>query len=664
MLASAAAAQTTPTESGAPPTSLAVPFLPQSEELCGGAAVAMVFRYWGDAHAAVAQFEPLVDRKAGGIAGGVLVNAITERGWNALHLAGSISTLREQLALGRPIIILLEDRPRTYHYVVVVGLDVDAVVVHDPSWGPSRRIATGDLIRVWQPSGFWSVVVLPSDAPTARPVVVPATRPRRPAMPCDTELNEAVAQIRGRGLGEASAILVDVRAKCPNAAGPIRELAGVRFAERRWGEAESLAAEATRRDPDDDYAWEILAASRFVQDDTRGALLAWNQVGKPQIDLVNITGLARARYALIAEAIDLAPNTMLTPARVGRAARRLSELPDTSAVRLSYRPASDGFAVVDAAIVERQRRPQGLLAWGTAATATLINREIEINWPGSTGQGEVWSARWRWWNGRPRVALSFAAPRVGWLHGIWRVDVGAESERYLARGIAPEGALFTERRTHGGVSVSDWLTSSIRYQLNAALDRWSGNRRTVAAGFELESRSVDDRLAVVAALTSHGPLGSGTAFHSGRIALRATPFTTPTGLVLSTTAGASAVSHTAPLALWPGADVGHARPALLRAHPLLDDGTISGTTFGRTLLHGNVELQRWFNRPSPVRTAVVVFSDLARASRRQSSLESAPTHIDVGVGFRLRLPTAGTLRADIGRGMRDRAMAVSVGWQH
>jgi hypothetical protein len=42
-----------------------VPYLPQTDALCGGAAAAMVFRYWGDAHAGVEQFALLVDRRAG-----------------------------------------------------------------------------------------------------------------------------------------------------------------------------------------------------------------------------------------------------------------------------------------------------------------------------------------------------------------------------------------------------------------------------------------------------------------------------------------------------------------------------------------------------------------------------------------------------------------------
>src|SRR5205814_10116827 len=44
----------------ASPSELTVPFLAQTDALCGGAAIAMVFRYWGDAHA-----DPLqLDRKS------------------------------------------------------------------------------------------------------------------------------------------------------------------------------------------------------------------------------------------------------------------------------------------------------------------------------------------------------------------------------------------------------------------------------------------------------------------------------------------------------------------------------------------------------------------------------------------------------------------------
>src|SRR2546426_164497 len=49
----------------ASPLMLDVPYLPQSDALCGGAAAAMVFRYWGDTHASVQEFAALVDRRGG-----------------------------------------------------------------------------------------------------------------------------------------------------------------------------------------------------------------------------------------------------------------------------------------------------------------------------------------------------------------------------------------------------------------------------------------------------------------------------------------------------------------------------------------------------------------------------------------------------------------------
>src|SRR5213083_1608827 len=99
-----------------------VPYLPQTDALCGGAAVAMVFRYWGDAHADGQQFAPLVDRRAGGIAAGVLVDAVQARGWRTEQFAGSIDALTQRLTANQPVIVLVADRPHRYHYLVVVGV--------------------------------------------------------------------------------------------------------------------------------------------------------------------------------------------------------------------------------------------------------------------------------------------------------------------------------------------------------------------------------------------------------------------------------------------------------------------------------------------------------------------------------------------------------------
>jgi hypothetical protein len=307
-----------------------VPFLPQTPDLCGGAAVAMVFRYWGDTQADVQQFAPLVDRKAGGIAQTALVAAVRERGWQATAFTGSVDALRGHLGRRQPIVVLLHDRGRRYHYVVVTAVDTAGVTVHDPSWGPSRLIRHDEFARRWGAARFWSLAIVPGaarisagrsedrplqtlqiedrplqtlqtedrplqtqvvgdgllqtqvvgdgllqtqivgDGLQAVPVPVPAA-----AATCDGLLDAAITDMQQRGLHDADAILGRVRAECPASAGPLRELAGVRFAERRWNDAAALARQALALDPNDGYAIDVLGSSLFMLDDATGALRVW-----------------------------------------------------------------------------------------------------------------------------------------------------------------------------------------------------------------------------------------------------------------------------------------------------------------------------------------------------------------------------------------------------
>ena len=335
---------------------LAVPYLPQGDALCGGAAAAMVFRYWGDVHADIEQFAPLVDKHAGGIANDVLVKAVEERGWRASVIPGSVDQLHEQIQSGRPVVILVAGRGSLYHYLVVTGIESGAVIVHDPTWGPSRRILFGDLIRAWRPTNFWSLVIQPPETRAAIDLATP-----------------------DRGAPTT-----------PEISGPLGELAGVRFAERRWRESADLAERAVTLDPTDRYAWEVLAASRFILDDPGGALIAWNHIGKPRINLVVIDGLSRTRFQTIAAAIGLRPNMLLTESAFRLAERRLQDLPDRTVSRLTLRPEADGFVTVQAVVIERTGPPQGTAAWTVAGLQAAIDREARVTVPGSTGQGELW----------------------------------------------------------------------------------------------------------------------------------------------------------------------------------------------------------------------------------------------------------------------------------
>jgi hypothetical protein len=146
--------------------------------------------------------------------------------------------------------------------------------------------------------------------------------------------------------------------------------------------------------------------------------------------------------------------------------------------------------------------------------------------------------------------------------------------------------------------------------------------------------------------------------------------TTLAGPLVMAVAGYAVASAGAPPTVWPGADTGHARDVLLRAHPLLEDGVISGGAFGRQLVFGTAEAQWWrLLRRAPVRVAPAVFVDLARASRRFEVSEILPdpaysdrAYVDAGAGIRIAIPGSGMMRIDVAHGVRGGGTVLSAGW--
>lgn len=664
-------------------TSLAmdVPYLPQTDTLCGGAAAAMVFRYWGDVHADPQEFAPIVDRRAGGIANGALVDAVRRRGWRTVELAGGSADLQTRLAARQPVVVLLADRGPRYHYVVAVGKTADAVVIHDPAWGPSRAIKDVEFDRLWRASGYWGLVILPATSVPGSPSAPPPSRSRdggQPADPsrergrqaarCDTLLADALEDIRSSGdaaFDRADVILDRVHQACPQAAGPLRELAGVRFAQRRWKDAAALARAALVREPNDTYALDVLGSSLFMQDDAVGALRAWNQIDRPRVNLVRIAGVRHTRHQAVAETLGIQPNVLLTAGLFEHARRRLEALPDHSTVRLALRPEADGFASVDVVVIERGGVPRSTADWTAMGARTLATQSVAVTLPGGTGQGELWSAEWRFWQNRPRVGVAFETSRPSGLPGVWRVDASWERESFSPTGGATVAAI-QESRLHGALAVSNWLTPRLRYSVSGGFDAWNGNRKTAVLGGAIERRLFGDRAAIELHANDWIAMGGSQGFQSAgwRLQIRSSP--EPRGWVALATAGADRVTSAAPLVLWPGAGDGQTRAPLLRAHPLTEDGVIalgSSAAFGRSLAYGSAEAQRWLDRPWLAHFGIAGFVDIAHAARRETG-DMSPVHIDIGTGVRLRIPgMAGALRIDGAHGLRDGANALTFGWQ-
>src|SRR5687768_4222604 len=144
---------------------LDVPYVTQTPELCGGAAIAMVLRYWGERQVFPEDFASLVIPSERGIPTGSLVTAVRDRNWLATVMSADPDDARSRIQAaidrGQPLIALIEVSPRTFHYVVIAGATEKEIVVHDPARSPFRVLPWADFDRAWAAAGRWMMLVLP-----------------------------------------------------------------------------------------------------------------------------------------------------------------------------------------------------------------------------------------------------------------------------------------------------------------------------------------------------------------------------------------------------------------------------------------------------------------------------------------------------------------------
>jgi hypothetical protein len=655
-LALAAAAVPSPSaaQSGAP--LLDVPYLPQSEALCGGAAIAMVMRYWGTTAVYAETFADLVDPEAAGIRGRDLIGALESRGFDVTSFEGDAARIHAALAKRYPPVVLIEDRPGRFHYVVIVGWRGDRVIVHDPARAPFRVIAADAFLRAWSVSGYWTLLAGPGTT-APEPVLttsavesrLPTDAPRAATSVCGGLVEEGIRLAGAGDLASAERVLAVAAADCGHAAAPWRELAGVHALRADWKAAAADARRALERESTDQHAARILATSLFLSGEEDAALDAWNRIGAPVLDIIDIQGLERTRFAVAAAALDLEPQTILTREKLVRARRRLSAMPSVMGSRVVYEPGEDERARVRAAILERPLVPRGLLPLAAAGLRAASDRELALAVASPTGGGELWRASWRWWERRPRAAFGLVAPSP--FGGIWSVEAFAERQTY---GAASE---ISQRRTGVALAASDWVSGNVNIEGRGMLDRWDEGstaafQGVISAMFDSGRGRVSADAGMMAGAYRSGLMSADAMWRSSDARQ---------GTSWHGRAGLSIVGANAPLALWPGAGTGHGRDALLRAHPLLHEGAIRGV-FGRRLGHAGLEWRRWRGPVfRMVHVAPAIFVDAARAFG-VPAYGDARMHVDAGAGIRMSIPGAGVLRVDVAKGLRDGSTAWSMGW--
>ena len=123
----------------------------------------MVLRYWGERGLNADSFAHLVDRSAGGIRTTRLIDDLRQRGWNALAIDGREDLIDAELARGRPVVTLIEDRPGAFHYVVVVASTPRAIVFHDPARAPFQVMERERFAQRWSSASRWMAVIVPGE---------------------------------------------------------------------------------------------------------------------------------------------------------------------------------------------------------------------------------------------------------------------------------------------------------------------------------------------------------------------------------------------------------------------------------------------------------------------------------------------------------------------
>jgi ABC-type bacteriocin/lantibiotic exporter with double-glycine peptidase domain len=152
---------------------LDVPYVKQSEDGCGSAAISMLLQYW-NAHGsgidpqradAAAIQKRLYSREVRGIHASDMESYLKESGFRVFPLKGDWKDLLEQLKKGRPLIASLQpgNAKSPLHYVVVTGIDWQngAVFINDPARGKLLQVAREDFEKQWRPNRNWMLLAVP-----------------------------------------------------------------------------------------------------------------------------------------------------------------------------------------------------------------------------------------------------------------------------------------------------------------------------------------------------------------------------------------------------------------------------------------------------------------------------------------------------------------------
>lgn len=150
-----------------------VPFVAQTRDGCGSAAISMIMQYWerraGQAVTNSADPEriqaALYSASGGGIPASRMREYFQASGYQAFAFRGNWSDLKHHVQEGRPLIVSLKASGPLgpLHYVVVVGIDPERgyVYMNDPAQQKLLRISREGFESEWNPTHDWTLLAVP-----------------------------------------------------------------------------------------------------------------------------------------------------------------------------------------------------------------------------------------------------------------------------------------------------------------------------------------------------------------------------------------------------------------------------------------------------------------------------------------------------------------------
>ena len=150
-----------------------VPFVAQTRDGCGSAAISMVMQYWErqTGRPATDSSDPeriqsaLYSRAASGIPASKMREYFLAEGYRAFAFQGSWNDLRDHVQAGRPLIVSLKASGPLgpLHYVVVTGIDAERgyVYLNDPAQQKLLRMSREGFESEWNPTHHWTLLAVP-----------------------------------------------------------------------------------------------------------------------------------------------------------------------------------------------------------------------------------------------------------------------------------------------------------------------------------------------------------------------------------------------------------------------------------------------------------------------------------------------------------------------